>query len=52
MVEKVVHDPAAPEAPKPELTSEIKSDLTRRFADDAPRIQEFAGRGFPRWERY
>src|SRR5918995_1317022 len=52
MVEKVVHDPDAAEAPKPELTSEIESRLTRRFSGDAPRIQEFADRGFPRWKRY
>ena len=52
MVEKVVHDPDAPEAPKPELPSEIESHLIGFFAEDSKRIQEFAGREFPRWKTY
>jgi len=52
MVEKVVHDPDAPEAPKPKLTPEIESRLLSLFAGDSKRIQEFAGREFPRWKDY
>jgi hypothetical protein len=52
MVEKVVHDPDAPEAPKPELTPEIESHLMGLFGEDSRRIQEFAGREFPRWKSY
>ena len=52
MVEKVVHDPDAPEAPKPKLTPEIESHLIGLFGEDSKRIQEFAGREFPRWKSY
>ena len=34
MVEKVVHDPDAPEAPKPELSPEIESHLLGLFGED------------------
>lgn len=52
MVEKLVHDPDAPEAPKPELTPEIEARLTGLFGEDSRRIQELAGREFPRWKDY
>jgi len=52
MVEKVVHDPDAPEAPKPNLTPEIEERLLDVFGEDSSRIQEFAGREFPRWKPY
>lgn len=52
MVEKVVHDPDAPEAPKPNLTPEIEERLLGFFGDDSRRIQEFAGREFPGWRTY
>ena len=52
MVEKVVHDPDAPEAPKPELTPEIERHLLGLFGEDSKRIQEFAGREFPHWKDY
>ena len=52
MVEKVVHDPDAPEAPKPKLTPEVESHLMGLFGEDSKRIQEFAGREFPGWKHY
>ncbi len=52
LVEKVVHDPEAPSAPKPELPPEIESRLMGVFAEDSRRIGEFAGREFPRWRPY
>jgi hypothetical protein len=52
IVEKVVHDPDAPEAPKPELTPEIESHLLGLFGEDVGRLQEFAGREFAGWKRY
>ncbi|MDP9188662.1 MAG: sulfotransferase domain-containing protein [Actinomycetota bacterium] len=52
MVEKVVHDPDAPEAPRPGLTPEIEKHLTTLFGEDSKRVQEFAGREFPRWKQY
>ena len=50
MVEKVVHDPDAPEAPKPTLPPEIETHLLGLFGEDSRAIQEFAGREFPRWK--
>ena len=52
MVEKMVHDPEAPPAPKPELPDRIIERLMAQFREDAPAIQEFAGREFPRWKAY
>jgi hypothetical protein len=52
MVEKVVHDPDAPEAPKPKLPEDIERRLLSHFAEDAAAVQEFAGREFPRWKDY
>ena len=52
MVEKVVHDPDAPEAPKPKLTPEIEERLLAAFGEDSARIQEFAGLKFPGWREY
>ncbi len=52
MVEKVVHDPDKPPAPKPELPDAITEQLMAQFREDAPAIQEFAGREFPRWKDY
>ena len=52
MVEKVVHDPDAPEAPKPTLPPEIETHLLSLFGEDSKAIQEFAGREFPRWKAY
>jgi hypothetical protein len=52
MVEKVVHDPDAPSAPKPELPDSIRDRLLSAFADDVAALQEFAGREFAGWKDY
>ncbi len=52
MVEKVVHDPDKPPAPKPELSDELRARLRSHFRGDAPKLQEFAGREFPDWDDY
>jgi hypothetical protein len=52
MVEKVVHDPDAPPAAKPELPDSIRDKLLAQFAEDAEALQAFAGREFPRWKTY
>ncbi|HEX2359890.1 MAG TPA: sulfotransferase [Solirubrobacterales bacterium] len=52
MVEKVVHDPDAPSAPKPNLPPEIESRLLALFAEDVKRLQQFAGREFAGWRTY
>lgn len=52
MVEKVVHKPDAPSAPKPELPAEIEQRLTRLFADDVASLQQWAGREFAGWRKY
>jgi hypothetical protein len=52
MVEKVVHDPEAPSAPKPELPDAIRDSLVAQFSDDVAAIQAFAGREFAGWKQY
>jgi hypothetical protein len=52
MVEKVVHDPEAPPAPKPELPDSIRDRLLALFADDVGALQGFAGRDFAAWNSY
>jgi hypothetical protein len=52
MVEKVVHDPDAPSAPKPKLPPEIEERLLALFGDDVRQLQEFAGREFAGWKFY
>jgi hypothetical protein len=52
MVEKIVHNPEAPPAPKPKLPDEILEHLMGQFRDDAPALQEFAGRTFAGWKDY
>jgi Sulfotransferase domain len=52
MVEKVVHDPEAPPAPKPELPDSIRERLTSLFAEDVAALQRFAGREFAGWKTY
>jgi hypothetical protein len=51
-VEKVVHDPEAPSAPKPELPDEIRMQLISLFREDVATLQEFAGRRFQGWADY
>ena len=52
MVEKVVHDPEAPPAPKPELPDpRSRSTLIgAASARTSPALQEFAGREFAGWK--
>ena len=52
MVEKVVHDPEAPSAPKPEIPESIMETLRPQFAEDVAALQEFAGREFAGWKQY
>jgi hypothetical protein len=52
MVEKVVHDPEKPPAPKPELPDEVFERLRAAFRDDVAALQDFAGRGFAGWHEY
>jgi sulfotransferase family protein len=52
MVEKVVHDPEKPPAPKPELPDEMLDRMRGWFRDDVAALQEFAGRRFDGWHEY
>jgi Sulfotransferase domain len=52
MVEKVVHDPEAPSAPKPELPDSVRDSLIAQFSEDVAALQEFAGREFTGWKSY
>jgi hypothetical protein len=52
MVEKVVHDPEAPSAPKPEIPESVMEILRPQFTEDVAALQEFAGREFSGWKHY
>jgi Sulfotransferase family len=52
MVEKIVHDPDAPSAPKPDLPDSIRESLVSQFSEDVAALQEFAGREFAGWKQY
>jgi hypothetical protein len=52
IVEKVVHDPEKPPAPKPELPDDLLETLRGRFGTDVAALQEFAGREFAGWHDY
>jgi hypothetical protein len=52
MVEKIVHDPEAPPAPKPEIPESIMETLRPQFTEDVAALQEFAGRQFAGWKSY
>jgi hypothetical protein len=52
MVEKVVHDPDKPSAPKPKLSPEIESRLLSLFGEDTAALQKWAGREFAGWKSY
>jgi Sulfotransferase family len=52
MVEKIVHDPEAPPAPKPEIPESIMETLRPQFTEDVAALQEFAGREFAGWNSY
>jgi hypothetical protein len=52
LVEKVVHDPEKPAAPKPVLPDDLLATLKTRFAEEVPELQKFAGREFAGWNDY
>jgi hypothetical protein len=52
VVEKVVHDPEKPPAPKPELPDDLFETLRGRFGEDVAALQRFAGREFAGWHEY
>jgi hypothetical protein len=52
IVEKVVHDPDQPAAPKPVLPDDLLESLRSRFAEEVPELQKFAGREFIGWNDY
>jgi hypothetical protein len=52
LVEKVVHDPEKPPAPKPELPDDLFETLRGRFGADVTELQRFAGREFAGWHEY
>ena len=52
VVEKVVHDPDKPSAPKPKLDDQLFETLRGRFGGDVAQLQQFAGREFAGWHEY
>ena len=52
IVEKVVHDPDKPSAPKPKLSEEAETRIKGCFTQDVAGLQEFAGRKFEGWRSY
>jgi Sulfotransferase domain len=46
LVERVVHDPGAGAAPKPEVPPLLRQQLADLFRDDVARLERVAGRGF------
>src|ERR1700742_3642982 len=52
IVEKVVHAPDKPPAPKPVLPDDLIELLRGRFAEEVPELQKFAGRAFAGWHDY
>jgi hypothetical protein len=51
-VEKIVHDPEKPSAPKPELPDGLLDRMRGWFRDDVAGLQEFVGRRFDGWHEY
>jgi hypothetical protein len=52
IVEKVVHDPEKPPAPKPKLPDDLFESIRARFTEDVAELQKFAGREFAGWHDY
>ena len=52
LVEKAVHDPEKPAAPKPVLPDDLLATLKSRFTEEVPELQKFAGREFAGWNDY
>src|SRR3954447_6473503 len=51
-VEKLVHDPEKPPAPKPKLPDDLFDTVRGRFTADVAELQRFAGREFAGWYDY
>jgi hypothetical protein len=51
-VEKLVHDPEKPPAPKPKLPDDLFETVRARFTTDVAALQKFAGREFAGWHDY
>jgi hypothetical protein len=52
LVEKAVHDPEKPPAPKPKLPDDLFETVRSRFGEDVTALQKFAGREFAGWHDY
>ena len=52
IVEKVVHDPEKPPAPKPKLPDDLFETVRGCFTTDVAELQKFAGREFADWHDY
>jgi hypothetical protein len=52
IVEKVVHDPEKPPAPKPKLPDDLFETIRGRFGDEVTELQRFTGREFAGWHDY
>jgi hypothetical protein len=52
LVEKVVHDPEKPPAPKPKLPDDLFETIRGRFREDVAALQDFAGHEFAGWHDY
>ncbi|MGK2955997.1 MAG: sulfotransferase family protein [Solirubrobacterales bacterium] len=52
MVEKAVHNPDKPPAPKPVIPDDLMATLKGRFRDDVAGLEEFAGHKFDGWHDY
>jgi len=52
IVEKIVHDPEKPPAPKPKLPDDLFETVRGRFGADVAELQKFAGREFAGWHDY
>jgi hypothetical protein len=46
VVERIVHEPKAGEAPKPDVPPPLRERLTELFAEDVARLEKAAGRSF------
>ena len=51
-VEKIVHDPEKPPAPKPNLPDDLFETLAGFFREEVSALQDFAGRDFAGWHEY
>jgi len=51
-VEKFVHSPDKPPAPKPDIPEDLMATLKDRFSGDVAGLEKFAGRSFANWHEY